>query len=145
MIVPDVNLLLYAHIDAFPEHARARRWWEQCLNGREPVGVALPALFGFIRIATNPRIFDVTMDVVTALQTVEGWLERENVRLVLPGARHLEIVFGLLRELGTGANFTTDAQLAALAIEHQAELHSADLDFGRLSGVTWVNPLSDRK
>lgn len=100
-------------------------------------------MFGFVRIATNRRIFDAAMDVVTAIQIVEGWLERENVRLALPGARHLEISFRLLRDLGTGANFTTDAQLAALAIEHQAELHFADLDFGRLRGVTWVNPLSD--
>lgn len=143
MIVPDVNLLLYAHFDAFPEHPRARRWWEGCVNGREPVGIALPAMFGFIRVATNRRIFDVAMDVAVAIQTVDGWLERDNVRLVLPGARHLEISFRLLRELGTGANLTTDVQLAALAIEHQAELHSADLDFGRLRGVTWLNPLVD--
>jgi hypothetical protein len=72
---------------------------------------------------------------------VGEWLDRSHVRLLLPGPRHLAIAFGLLRELGTGSNLTTDARLAALAIEHQAELHSNDGDFGRFAGLRWVNPL----
>lgn len=142
MIIPDVNLLLYAHIDAFPEHAKARRWWEGCLNGSEPVGLPLPALFGFLRVATNPRIFDVPMPMDDAVDVVEQWLGRGAVHAVMPGQRHLEIAFKLLRTLGTGANLTTDVQLAALAMEHQAELHSADLDFGRFAGLRWKNPLA---
>ncbi len=142
MIVPDVNLLLYAHVSAFPEHARARRWWEGVLSGEEQVGLALPALFGFLRIATHTRILQPALAVPAALAIVEGWLARPQVQLVQPGPRHLELAFGLLRGLGTAANLTTDVQLAALAIEHQAQLHSNDGDFGRFPQLRWVNPLA---
>lgn len=142
MIVPDVNLLLYAHVTAFPEHARARKWWEAALNGEREVGLAGPALFGFVRLATHPRVFDEPLPVERALVFAEEWLARPRVRLLQPGPRHLEIAFGLLRHLGAAANLTTDAQLAALAMEYQAELHSNDADFGRFPGLRWVNPLA---
>ncbi len=141
MIIPDVNLLLYAHIEGMPEHRKALAWWQGLLNSEEAVGIALPALFGFIRIVTNPRIFDRPMSVDGAVETTEQWLSRRNVRLLVPGRQHLDIVFGLLRQVGAAANLTTDAQLAALAIEHQGELHSSDTDFARFKGVRWVNPI----
>ncbi|MCI0570171.1 MAG: type II toxin-antitoxin system VapC family toxin [Myxococcaceae bacterium] len=141
MIVPDVNLLLYASIRGFAEHARARRWWEEALNGDVEIGLAAPALFGFIRLSTNPRVFDAPMPVEQAVERVKEWLERPHVRLLLPGARHLEIAFRLLSELGSAGNLTTDVQLAALAMEHQAELHSNDSDFSRFPGLRWTNPL----
>ena len=143
MIVPDTNLLLYAEITAFPEHAAARAWWEATINGPDEVGIAPAALFGFIRIATNPRVFSPALDVDAALRRVEAWLARPNVRVLVPGPRHLEIAFRMLRALGTAANLTTDAQLAALAIENNATLASNDTDFGRFGGLTWLNPLSN--
>lgn len=142
MIVPDVNLLLYAHVTAFPEHARARRWWEGLMNGRREVGVAAPALFGFIRLASNPRVLDRPLPVDEALARVEEWLDRPHVHFVQPGPRHLEIAFGLLRHVGAAANLTTDAQLAAIAIEQQGEVHSNDADFGRFPQLRWLNPLA---
>lgn len=144
MIIPDINLLLYAHVDAFAQHAAARAWWEELVGSRRDVGLASATLFGFLRIVTNPRVFEEPASVETAVGWVEEWLERPNVRLLLPGPRHLEIAFGLLRELGTGANLTTDAQLAALAIEYQGELHSNDADFGRFPQLRWVDPLRKR-
>jgi toxin-antitoxin system PIN domain toxin len=144
LILPDVNVLVYAHVAAFPEHDRARRWWEAVLNGNRAVGLAGPALFGFIRIATNARVLDPPMTVAAAIGTVEGWLERTHVHLLHPGPRHLEIAFGLLREAGTAANLTTDAQLAALAIESQGEVHSNDVDFARFPQLRWVNPIAGR-
>jgi uncharacterized protein len=141
MIIPDVNLLLYAHFTAYPEHASARQWWEGLLNGDEPVGIAPPALFGFVRLATSARVFNPPLAVDATLTHVEDWLARPHVMLVHPGSRYLEVAFRLLRKAGTGANLTTDAQLAALAIENQAELHSNDVDFGRFDGLRWVNPL----
>jgi toxin-antitoxin system PIN domain toxin len=141
MIVPDLNLVLYAHLDAFPEHARACTWWEGLLNGRTEVGIGAPVLFGFLRLATNRRVLVDPMSVEDALAAVQAWLARRHVRVLHPGPRHLEIAFGLLRCLGTAANLTTDAQLAALAIEHQGELHSNDADFGRFPQLRWVNPL----
>ena len=141
MIVPDVNLLLYASVTGFAEHAHARRWWEAALNGSREVGLSAPALFGFLRIATNPRVFESPMPIGTALEHAEAWLGRSHVRFLLPGPRHLELAFGLLRGLGTGGNLTTDVQLAALALEYQAELHSTDTDFARFPGLRWVDPL----
>ncbi|HET7293196.1 MAG TPA: type II toxin-antitoxin system VapC family toxin [Vicinamibacteria bacterium] len=142
MIVPDVNLLLYAHVTAFPEHARARRWWESLMNGRREVGVAAPALFGFVRLASNPRVLDRPLSVESSLAHVAEWLARPHVHFLQPGPRHLEIAFGLLRHTGVAANLTTDAQLAAIAIEHQGELHSNDSDFGRFPRLRWVNPIA---
>jgi Predicted nucleic acid-binding protein, contains PIN domain len=142
MIVPDINLLLYAHVSGFAEHSEARRWWEEVMNGRTQVGLVSPVLFGFIRLGTHHRILDRPMPVDRALGLVEKWLRRPNVQLLLPGPRHLEIAFGLLRGLGAAGNLTTDVQIAALAIEHQAELHSNDVDFERFPQLRWTNPLA---
>jgi toxin-antitoxin system PIN domain toxin len=141
VIIPDINVLLYAQITAFPEHLRARKWWEEALNGSQEVGLASPVLFGFIRIGTNPRVLEPPLAVEDAVGIVESWLKRPNVRYLLPGPRHLELAFGLLRALGAAANLTTDVQLAALAIEYQGELHSNDVDFTRFPGLRLVNPL----
>jgi len=141
VIVPDVNLLLYAYIRSFGHHVRARRWWEDLLNGDKEVGVPAPAVFGFVRLATSPAVFDRPLAVADALALVEEWLALPHVHFALPGPRHLEIAFGLLRELGVAGNLTTDVQLAAVAIEHQGELHSNDTDFGRFPRLRWVNPL----
>jgi hypothetical protein len=142
MIVPDVNLLLYATISGFPEHVRARRWWEELLGGDKEVGLAGPALFGFVRLSTNPRVFDKPLAVDAALSRVEEWLDQPHVRFLLPGSRHLEIAFGLLRHIETAGNLTTDVQLAAHAIENQAEMHSNDGDFVRFPELRWVNPIA---
>jgi toxin-antitoxin system PIN domain toxin len=141
MIVPDVNLLLYAEIDAHPLHRSARRWWEEALNDTRAIGIAPVALFGFIRIGTNRRVFTDPLPIADAIERVRSWLERPHVTFLTPGSRHLELAFGLLGALGTGANLTTDVQIAAHALEHNAEVCSNDQDFGRFEGVRWVNPL----
>jgi toxin-antitoxin system PIN domain toxin len=141
VIVPDINLLLYASVRSFPEHVRARKWWEGLLNGEEEVGLAVPVLFGFLRLVTNPRVFDKPLAAESALERAEEWLSVSHVRLLLPGPRHLEFAFRLIREIGTAGNLTTDVQIASLALEYQAELHSNDGDFSRFSGLRWVNPI----
>ncbi len=144
MIVPDVNLLLYAHLDAFSHHRAARAWWETLLNGDRQVGLAAVAMFGFIRLGTNRRVFTDPLSVPEALVTVRAWLARPNVTFLTPGTRHLDIAFRLLDQLGTGANLTTDVQLAAHALEHGGEVHSNDGDFARFDGLRWVNPLASQ-
>lgn len=141
MIVPDLNVLLYAHVDAFVQHEAARTWWEELLSSDRDVGLAPPVVFGFLRLATNRRVFATPMSIDQAVAIVEQWLDQPHVRVLLPGPRHLEIAFGLLRATGSAGNLTTDAQIAALAIEHQAEVHSNDADFGRFPSLRWVNPL----
>jgi toxin-antitoxin system PIN domain toxin len=142
VIVPDVNLLLYAEIDAYPVHAAARRWWEEALNGERTVGLAPVCLFGFVRIGTNRRVFAEPLAVGEALERVRGWLEQPNVTYLVPGSEHLQLALRLLSQLGTAGNLTTDVQIAAHALEHNAEVHSNDGDFARFEGLRWVNPLS---
>jgi toxin-antitoxin system PIN domain toxin len=142
MIVPDVNMLLYAHVDAFPHHEAARVWWEDLLSSDRQVGLASVTIFGFIRIGTNRRVFTDPLSVADAIARTRSWLEQPNVTALVPGTRHLEIAFRLLEQQGTASNLTTDAQLAAHAIEHGGEVHSNDGDFGRFEGLRWTNPLA---
>lgn len=143
MIVPDVNLLLYAELEMHPLHARAREWWESVLNGERQVGLAPVCIFGFIRLSTNRRVFREPLAVKDAIARVERWLDTEIATTLVPGSRHLELAFRLLEQLGTGANLTTDVQIAAHALEHRAEVFSNDRDFARFEGLRWVNPLSE--
>jgi toxin-antitoxin system PIN domain toxin len=142
MIVVDVNLLLCAVISGFPQHQAARDWWEHLLNGAAEVGLASPAVFGFLRIATNPRVLATPMSIAAAVGHVRTWFDRPNVRLLVPGPGHQDIAFDLLAGIGTAGNLTTDAQLAAYALELDAEIHSSDTDFARFAGLRWVNPLA---
>lgn len=141
MIVVDVNLLLYATFTTFEQHTAAFEWLEGALNGDEQLLLPGVSIFGFIRIATNPRIFEDPLGVEQALAAVETWLAQPHVHFLVPGPRHLEIAFQLLRKLGAARNLTTDVQLAAHAIENQALLCSNDSDFARFDGLRWSNPL----
>jgi len=142
MIVPDVNLLVFAHNDQAPQHMAAKKWWEELLNGEKPLGMPWLSMSGFIRLMTHPRVLVDPMTVENAVGHVRLWLEREPVRILHPGGRFESLFLDYLVQLGTAGNLTTDAQLAALAVEHQAELHSADTDFARFPGLRWVNPLA---
>ena len=141
MIVVDINLLLYAVVSGFPEHKKARRWWEQTLNTDSEIGLVPPVLFGFVRLSTHPRVLDRPLSVDGALEHVAQWLARPQLTFLLPGPRHLEIAFQLLRGLGVAANLTTDVQIAAAALENDADLFSNDSDFSRFRGLRWKNPL----
>ena len=141
MIVPDVNVLLQAHNADGRWHAAARAWWEDALNDSRTVGIAWVAALGFLRLSTNPKATPHPLTIAEACGEVRGWLARPNVTILHPGDRHGDILFGLLGHLGVGGNLTTDAHLAALAIEYQAELHSTDADFARFPGLRWRNPL----
>lgn len=141
MIVPDINLLVYAYNDKAPEHEKARLWWENCLNGSTPVGLSWVAANGFLRLVTHPRVFARPMPVRIAIAHVRQWIARPPVRIVQPGRHFSNIFLDYLEKLGAGGNLTSDAHLAALAVEYQAELHSNDGDFSRFPGLRWINPL----
>lgn len=142
MIVPDVNLLLYAVVSAFPQHKPAHVWWEETVNSSAEIGLTSPAIFGFIRIATNPRVLSPPLMVDAATGYVSAWLGQPNVSQLIPGPRHAEIAFSLLHSVGTGGNLTTDVQLAAFALEYDADMYSNDTDFARFPGLRWCNPLA---
>lgn len=141
MIVPDVNLLIYAYNSHSRQHEAARTWWEQLMNEPGTVGLPWVVILGFIRISTHPGILDSPLPVGGACSRVRSWLARPQTTLIHPGDRHANILFDFLEDVGSAGNLTTDAHLAALAVEHQAELHSTDADMGRFRGLRWMNPL----
>jgi toxin-antitoxin system PIN domain toxin len=140
--LPDINLLLHAYNSESPVHDAARTWWEGLLNSTQPVGLSWAGVLGFIRIATHRQVLTNPLPVAEVCDHARAWLAQPYVTILDPGARHAEILFSLLESVGTAGNLTTDAHLAALAIEHQAELHSTDADFARFPGLRWRNPLA---
>ena len=142
MIIPDINVLLYACDSGSPFHARTAAWWQSCLSGTEPVGLLHVVVFGFVRIATNGRAFLHPMTPAEAAGHVRSWLEQPPVQLLDPGPDHLQHVLKLLEGLGTAGNLVSDAQMAALAMDHDAVLHTADTDFARFQGLRWFNPIT---
>ena len=113
MIIPDINLLIYAYDSSSPFHASAVDWWQSCLGGTEPIGLH-----------------------------VRAWLGQPPVQLIVPGHDHLHQTLELLETLGTAGNLVSDAQMAALALDHGAVLHTADTDFVRFPGLRWFNPIT---
>lgn len=142
MKVADANLLLYAVDSSAPSHDRARSWLDGELSGGETIAFAWSVLLAFLRLSTNPRVFASPLSPADALDLVDGWLAQPSAAVVHPTERHAAVLRDLLVPLGTAGNLTSDAHLAALAIEHGAELHSADADFSRFRGLRWRNPLA---
>ena len=142
MILVDANLLLYAHVDSFPDHQKARRWLDECLNGTSRVGLPWPSLLAFLRLVTNPRIFEHPEPVADAWEQVENWLACESAWIPQPSDRHAQVLSSLLTRTHAQGNLIPDAHLAALALEHGLILCSTDGDFARFPRLHWVNPLS---
>lgn len=141
MIIPDLNLLVYAHSDGTSLHGPARRWWEDTVNGLERVGVPWVVSTGFVRLMTHPGVLSRPTPPERAVDMVVEWFRSTNIIPLNPGAQHLAVFREMLVAAGVGANLVTDAHIATLAIEHQAEVHSNDSDFARFPGLRWRNPL----
>ncbi len=141
MIIIDANVLIYAVNSDSPLHRKAKAWVEDALSGPDTVGLSWAVLLAFLRLTTRAGIFEKPLSVETAFDVVDAWLAQPSVVTVDPTAQHLRVVRDLLQPLGTGGNLTSDAQLAALAIEHGAELCSSDSDFERFPRLRWRNPL----
>jgi uncharacterized protein len=142
MIIPDINLLLYAYDASSPFHARATKWWTGCLSGVEPVGLLPVVVFGFVRIGTSLRAFQHPMTPSEAATHVRSWLGQAPVEWWEPRSGYLERVLKLLEGVGTAGNLVTDAQIAAAALDEEAVLHTTDSDFIRFGGVRWFNPIT---
>lgn len=141
MIVPDVNLLVYSYNADAPMHSSAKSWLEQLMSSEAELRLPWVSVLGFIRITTHTRAMQRPISGKRACSIVNSWLARDHVGIAIPGPRHMQILETLLNAAGVAAQLTTDAHLAAIAIEHQCELHSTDHDFGRFPGLRWKNPL----
>jgi toxin-antitoxin system PIN domain toxin len=142
MILVDANLLLHAYNPRAVEHDSGRAWFEAALSGSDLVRFSWLTLWAFLRISTNPRVFERPLSIGEAEAHVSAWLAQPTAGTLEPGERHWEILRGLLRSGQTSGPLVMDAVLAAIAIEHGATLCTTDRDFSRFAGLTWVNPLA---
>ena len=141
MICPDINLLLYTINEAFPQHNQAKTWWEGILSSVQPVGLLHVVMLGFIRLATNRRVFPNPLTMEQAIRVVDQWLAQPNVRLVPPSDSHWEVLKTMLERGNISTNLTTDAHIAANASEYGMVVYTNDTDFARFTGIRFVNPL----
>lgn len=141
MILPDANLLLYAYYPRAAQHKPSRAWLEAVLTGSEMVRFSWQTLWAFLRISTNPKVFERPLSITEAADAVSSWLERPNAAIIDPGDRHWAILRRLVEDGQCSGALVTDATLAAIAIEHGATLYSTDRDFSRFPDLSWKNPL----
>ena len=142
MILVDANILIYSHVASFSQHKAARKWLDQQLNGSTRVGLPWGSLLAFLRLVTNPRVFERPEPMVDAWHQVRAWLACETVWIPQTTERHANLLNELLALPGVHANLVPDAHLAALALEHGLTLCSTDGDFARFPALRWRNPLA---
>jgi hypothetical protein len=142
VILVDANLLLYATISDFEQHAAAREWLDGRLNAPIRVGLPWPSLLAFVRIATNPRVFPQPLGVTDAWRRVTAWLDVATVWTPEPTEGHRTLLDGFLTGIAGSSKLVPDAHLAAIAVGHGLTLCSTDGDFARFENLRWENPLA---
>jgi hypothetical protein len=145
MILVDANLLLYGYHPRAAQHEASRAWLEAVLSGPDLVRFAWLTLWAFLRIATNPRVFERPLSVSEAEAAISSWLGQPAAGILDPGERHWEILGGLVRDGQAAGPLVTDAVFAAIALEHGATVCTTDRDFSRFSGPRWTNPLAENR
>lgn len=141
MVIPDINLLVYAYNQLAPHHRSAKKWWEKLLSEQTIVGLPWVVTCGFVRLMTHRQVLEKPVSVEVCCNWIQVWFERPNVQPLNPGSRHFSLFKSFLKTVDTGGNLVTDAHLAALAVETGSELHSNDSDFSRFPGLKLYNPL----
>jgi toxin-antitoxin system PIN domain toxin len=141
VILPDVNVLVFAHHAGAVEHAAYKSCWESIVNGDAAFGMADIVLSGFIRIVTHPKVFDTPMLVTEAVAAAEAIRTRPNCSNISPSERHWAIFAELCRRTAAKGNHVADASLAALAIDSGSDFLTADRGFARYPGLRWRHPL----
>jgi toxin-antitoxin system PIN domain toxin len=141
VILVDANLLLYAYHPRAAQHETSRAWLEAMLSGPELVRFAWLTLWAFLRIGTNPRVFERPLSMSEAEAVISSWLAQPTAGILEPGERHWEILRALARDGQSTGALVMDAVIAAIALEHGATLHTTDRDFSRFPGLKWTNPL----
>lgn len=142
MILVDANLLVYAQVADFDQHARARDWLDERLAGTAKVGLPWESLVAYMRLVTNPRVFPSPLPAADAMSQVRNWLARPAAWAPVPTERHADILADLVAVDGVRADLVHDAHLAAIAIGHGLTLMSNDGDFARFPRLSWENPLA---
>jgi toxin-antitoxin system PIN domain toxin len=141
MKIIDLNILLYAVNKDAHHHQAIRLWWEEALAGEEPIGLCWLVLLGFLRLATNSKVFPKPLRIDEALEHVDAWLTHPNTKIVVETDEHWRVLRDFLHVTGSAGNLTSNAHLAALALEYGAVLSSCDADFSRFPNLRWQNPI----
>ena len=142
MILLDANILIYSHVASFPQHQAAHKWLDHQLNGSTRVGLPWSSLLAFLRLVTNPRVFEHPEPMADVWHQVRAWLACETVWIPQPTERHADLLNELLALPGVHGNLAPDAHLAALALAHGLTLCSTDGDFARFPTLRWQNPIA---
>jgi uncharacterized protein len=142
VILIDANILVYAHVSSFAQHPVARGWFDQQLSGSDLVGLPWFSILAFLRLVTNPRVFEHPESISDAWRQVHAWLACATAWIPQPTERHAELLGEFLAVPGMHSNLVPDAHLAALAVEHGLTLCSTDSDFARFRGLRWLNPIT---
>lgn len=142
MELPDVNVLIYAHREDAPEHDKYAAWLASLADGAAPFALSSVTLGGFLRIVTNPRIFQPATPMEVALAFCRQLMARPTTAFLQPGARHWAIMVDLIERSDVRGAMVSDAYLAALAIEHGCQLITTDSDFARFPRLRWRHPLA---
>lgn len=142
MILPDVNVLVYAHREDAPDHQAYYKWLESVINDDQAYGISEIVLSGFLRVVTHPRIFNPASTIAQALEFVHGVRDQANCVIVRPGPRHWSIFESLCRQTNVKGNLVPDAYLAALVIESGSTWITTDRDYSRFPKLSWRHPLT---
>jgi toxin-antitoxin system PIN domain toxin len=135
MILPDVNVLVYAYRPDAPNHVQSRKWLDHVADSVSAFGISKLTLSAFVRIVTNPRIHDIPTPLDAAFAFCDALLGQPNCTIVEPGPRHWAIFRNVCLATNTRGKNTTDAWFAALAIESGCEWVTFDRDFTRFPGL----------
>lgn len=141
MIVIDANLLIYSYDRDSAHHKKSRFWLEEVLSGVEAVGLPWQSVSAFLRVITNRRLSGMRVSLQQAVQVVDEWLQQPNVQILVPADEHWSVLRQMILEGQASGPLVSDAEIAAITIEHGAVLHTADRDFARFPGLRWKNPL----
>lgn len=145
MIIPDANLLIYAYDTKSPHHLKSKKWWENTLSGETQVGIPLVVVMAYTRILTHPTIALNPLTITQVRKRIRVWFDCSHVRLLSSTPQTMENFFDLLEVANSGGNLTTDAMIAALALENSGVIYINDHDFSRFSGIRWKNPLLETR
>jgi hypothetical protein len=142
VIVIDANLLTYSYDLDSAYHKKSHSWLEEVLSGVEAVGLPWQSVSAFLRVITNRRLSGMRVSLQQAVQVVDEWLQQPNVQILVPSDQHWSVLRQMIVEGQASGPLVSDAEIAAITIEHGAVLHTADRDFARFPGLRWKNPLS---
>lgn len=141
MIIPDANVLIYAHDAKSVFHAKAHRWWTEALAASEPIGIPWVVMLAFTRLMTHPQVCENPLTIAETREIVLDWLGYSHVRLLQISDNSAAGYFDVLEQAGSGGNLSTDALIALHAMQNSATIYSNDHDFDRFPAVRRINPL----